>query len=454
MNFPKVAIIGRTNVGKSTLFNKLIAENVALVSSIAGTTRDRNIKTCEWNGYTFELIDTGGLDISYLPENIMSKDLLQKKHFLLEIERDIVRQTQIAIRQADLILFVIDAQIGILQEDRSVLNFLRKHKKAFLLVANKVDNQLVRKESAELVKLGAGTPFLVSAATGVGSGDLLDEVVKHIKKRVVKKENEVIGISILGKPNVGKSSLLNFLAGEERVIVNPMPHTTRESQDIFLMHQKKHLRIIDTAGIRRQAKVSGFLEREGIERSFESLAKTDVALLMLEVNQPLTSQDGKIAHEISQSKTSVIIIANKWDLISEKDTRTQKIYQETVQKFFPDLKWAPIIFMSAKTGSRAKKVLDLILEVNEYRYHKIEDEELAEFIKKIITKHSPKKRIGIHHPKIYGMEQRGINPPRFHLFVDDKRNIHPSYIRYIQNQLYAQYKFYGAPLIIELKSVK
>lgn len=452
MDYPKVAIVGRTNVGKSTLFNRLTETKQALISSLPGTTRDRNIQECFWAGHVFTLIDTGGLDVSYLPAKSISKSLLKKQPNLKDMEEQIIKQTQYAIRESDLVLFVVDASAGIQPEDRTIRNLLRKYQKPFLLLANKVDREEIRNKRHELLTLGAGTPFLISAATGVGCGDMLDAVLSHISNipATLELKHDEIRVAIVGKPNVGKSSLLNKLCGSERVIVHELPHTTRESHDTVIEYHGKHLRLIDTAGIRRQAKIAGKLERTGIQKSIESIHRADVVLFLFEIHEPLTTQDRHILHDILKTKASVIFVANKWDLVPEKTVRTQKEYRKHIAAAFPFLSWAPILFLSAKTGQKVERVFDMILTVYDHRSLQINDEELKRFLQRLIKRKAPQKRKGVKHPKILGMEQSGIHPPRFTLLVDDTENVHPAYIRFIINQLYEQYSFEGTPIFMRL----
>ncbi len=451
MNLPKVALVGRTNVGKSTLFNRLTESNKALVSDIAGTTRDRNIAQCLWTGLTFILIDTGGLDVSYLSATHTAKDLLKKKTTMAEIEKSIIKQTQIAVSQADLILFIIDADLGIMPEDRSVLHYLRKHEKPFILVANKADNDLIRSQVDKLKSLGAGTPMLVSGSNGVGCGDLLDEVIKKIKNIEYSEPEPEIRVAIVGKPNVGKSSLLNILCGEERVIVSAIAHTTRESHDTLINYKEKNIRLIDTAGIRKQSKLNQALIKRGVVKSVDTIHQADIILFVFSINEPLTAQDHKILQEILDTRASLIFVANKWDLIEEKTTRSQNEYRKNFEGYVPYIRWAPMIFLSAKTGKGAKKIFDVILEVFDSRFLQVDEADLEVFTKKLVEWHKPKTSSSKKPGKIFRIEQVEVNPPRFVIYVNDKKLMPPSYIRYAQNQLYERYKFLGSPIVIEFR---
>ncbi|HQA64098.1 MAG TPA: ribosome biogenesis GTPase Der, partial [bacterium] len=350
---PQIAIIGRANVGKSTLFNRLIEQNKALVSKIAGTTRDRNIATAEWRGRRFQVIDTGGLDI-----NKKNPD---------QISQEIIKQSQQAINKANLILFVVDAKSGIIASDSELAKALVKNKQKdkTILVVNKADSLRWRQPSAEMYKLNLGQPNMLSAANGSGVGDLLDLIVSRLpadKKIKTEQPNNEIKVAIVGKPNVGKSSLLNSILGEERVMVTDIAHTTRESHDTEFIYKKNKFTLIDTAGISRDNKLKNkSLEKKSIDRSLETIAKADIVLLVTEVQKNISTQDKKITQAILENSKSVIIVANKWDLIPDKDEKTINRYIDYYQANFPYLWWAPIIFVSAKENLRTKKILDLIL---------------------------------------------------------------------------------------------
>jgi len=443
---PKVVIVGRANVGKSTLFNRIIEKQKALVSSMAGTTRDRNIGVGEWRGKSFELTDTGGLDI----------DLSEETH--QDIAKGVIRQALTAIDKADLILFVIDVYEGATAADKKLANDLLKkgYKHKMLLVGNKAETARIKKYEAGALKLGLGEPLYISAASGSGVGDLLDIVLDKIEHVIIplKDENAVkpIKVALLGRPNVGKSSILNSILGEERVIVSEVAHTTRESHDTEFNYNGRDFIIIDTAGIRRKSRLDKEgLEKKSVGKSIAAIHDCDVAVLVTDVNQKIDMQDKKITQEILESGKSVIIVANKWDLIDDKDTDTINSHVDRYRLDFPYLWWAPLIFVSAKENLRTKKILELIQEVVASRSTTISDSQLDKFLKQRIKQHKPSRGKGLKNPYIYEIHQVGINPPRFEIYVNDPTTLHFSYIRFLQNNMREQFKIIGTPIQVELK---
>jgi GTPase len=439
---PQVVIVGRANVGKSTLFNRLIEKNKALVSGISGTTRDRNIDVVDWQGAKFTIIDTGGLDINQKGST--------------EIEENIVKQAKSAIKIADLILFLVDIKAGVMPADKELAKEIVKKrlKGKTILVGNKADSLRWRQASGELYSLNLGEPETISAANGSGCGDLLDLIVKRIpKSKNVKPEDEKkkIKVAIIGKPNVGKSSLLNSILGEERVIVTDIPHTTRESHDTEFIYNDYKFILIDTAGLRKKGKIrrNDSLTRKSVDRSLKTIKSADVVLFITEVQKRIDSQDKKVTQAILENSKSLVIVANKWDLIPDKDTNTIAEYVKYYNKSLPYLWWAPIIFISAKTKQRSKKVLDMVLDIKKARETEITKKELERFLKNRIKTHPPAKGRGLKNPYIYKLEQTGINPPRFTIFVNDPTILHFSYIRFLQNGLRDKYNIVGTPIQIE-----
>lgn len=442
-----VVIFGRANVGKSTLFNRLVEKNQALVSDIAGTTRDSNINEVSWRGKKFILVDTGG--IIDLPKKISAG----KKPS--SIEENVQQQARQYLTRADLILFLVDSKTGLLLMDKQMALFVKKSLKEIkkiILVANKVDNFRQAAESAEFNKLSLGEPFPVSAATGAGTGDLLDLIVKKIKPAKKKDPDEqelgeTIKVCIIGKPNVGKSSLLNSILGYERVIVSPEPHTTREPQDTEIIYKEKPIILVDTAGISKKGTKTKGLEKHGIAKSLKSLEKSSIALLVIDINQDITHQDAKLIEEIVERKASLIIIANKWDLIAKKDP---KKYTNYIYDSFPFATWAPIHFTSALTGSKTNKILDLILEIDEGRKIILGDSQLNKFLLKIVKIHLPAKGKGTRKPHIYEFKQIEDNPPKFQLRIGTKDDLHFSYVRFVTNRLREKFGFLGTPITMEV----
>lgn len=450
---PKVIIIGRANVGKSTLFNRLIEKPKALISKQAGTTRDINIGQVYWQGINFELIDTGGIEtiIPHKKFKKLSPDLN------IDFALDIINQTQTALKQADLILFLVDIQAGLLPQDKELLKNLQKLKKEIIFVANKTDAKKYQEKVADFFKLGLGEPVFVSAINGLGTGDLLDVIVNKLKKITKSrkaKKHEIdpgIKITILGKPNVGKSSLLNAILGEQRVIVSPLPFTTREAIDINLEYNKQNFTLVDTAGIRKQAKINKGLEKISVKKSMENAKHADVCLLVLDISQPISVQDNKLSKILLEANVSIIIVANKWDKIQNKDTNTQKKFEQYIYKNFPYLTWAPIIFTSALTGKNTQNILDLATQVYQARQTQINENALNKFLKKAIKKHRPKSAKGTKPPYLQNLKQVKTNPPKFELRIGKKDTLNQAYLKYLANALREKFELTGTPVQINLK---
>lgn len=465
---PLIVIFGRTNVGKSTLFNCLTEKKTALVSNVSGTTRDSNIGDLSWRGRSFRLVDTGGIEnLGIMTANRRTQKKYRRSG---DIETRVQLQARDYLLRADLILFLVDARDGLLPQDREmsleikkILPDIKKTDK-IILVANKADSPRLRKETAEFNALGLGEPTPVSAANGSGTGDLLDIIAD--KTAVAAPEPEPVDsdiaetpeaerpirVAIIGKPNVGKSSLVNKLLGEERVIVSPVPHTTREPQNIDITYQGRRITFIDTAGISkkgqrltRHARIKN-LEKFSIIKSLAVLKKADIALLVVDINEDLTHQESRLVEEIIvKTKTSLIIVANKWDLIK---SREPKRYQGKIYMSLPFATWAPIHFSSALTGEKVKRIPDLILKVAAERNIIINDNALSKFLSKIVKKHLPSKAKGTKHPHIYALKQLRTNPPKFMVQVGAKDTIHFSYLHFIENRLREKFGFSGTPITI------
>ena len=447
-NLPIIVIFGRANVGKSTLFNRLAEKHQALVSEIEGTTRDANQAPVTWLGQNFDLVDTGGiLDLKYLTGKKIKTD---------DIEINVQKQSRRFLDLADLILFVVDARIGLTPHDRLLADYLKKNddfKKKILLVANKADSMRYRSDAAEFNKFGLGEPLPVSAANGSGTGDLLDEIIKAINKKGKKPKNkeskedkigeEIIKVAIIGKPNVGKSSLVNAILGYERVIVSPVPHTTREPQNTELEYKDKRIAIIDTAGLTKKGHKSEGLEKYGMQKSLSALKRAQIALLVIDVSEPMTQQDSKIIEEIVDRQVSLIIIANKWDKIEERDTKkfTQLIYSE-----FPFVSYAPIQFVSASTGLKVNKILDLCLSITESRKTEISSNGLSKLLNKWVKIHRPPKGRGSKYPRVFALEQIKSNPPVFSVQIGSHDTLDSSYLRFLENRLREKFGLIGTPI--------
>lgn len=449
---PLVVICGRTNVGKSTLFNCLTEKNQALVSDIAGTTRDSNLGIVEWSNSAFELVDTAGLLEDYY--------LSDKKFSDKDIDTETQKQAKHYLDKADLIIFLVDTKAGIMIEDTKLakaINKQKKYREKTILVANKVDSFNLSPETAQFNRLGLGQPLPVSAASGSQTGDLLDKIVDAIdKKRKYKKpeekiEEEIIKVCLLGKPNVGKSSLLNSILGYDRVIVSPEAHTTREPQHTDVKYKDKSIRLIDTAGISKKGQKTKGLEKPGILKSLSSLDKADIALLILDISEPLTHQDLKLVEEIVERRKSLIFIANKWDLVEERDT---KKWNEYLYGKMPFATWAPLQFISAKTGEKVKKIMDIILEVAENRKLRLSDSQADKFMKRVVKIHRPAKGKGTKAPRIYEFKQVKSNPPGFIVRIGPDDNLHFSYIRFMENRLREKFNLRGTPVRMKITQNK
>ena len=436
--YPLVTIIGRTNVGKSTIFNRLTENKKAIVSAIPGTTRDQRFGTCFWQGRNVLLSDTAGLDVE-------SDE---------EIDIKSIKKAEEAAEKTDLILFVVDVRAGILPQDKKYAKMIKATKKPVIVVVNKVDSNSRLDEVNEFYKLGFKKVFAISAKTGAGTGDLLDGVKGEVKDIPEKEKNieispeNEIRIAIIGKPNVGKSSLINKIIGEERAIVSSIPHTTRDSQDITIEYKsdkgmKYYLTFIDTAGIIKKRKINDKLQEQSIDQSLEMIRKSNLVLLVIDAGQDITMQDKNLAREILENNKSLIFVVNKWDLVPEKTTHSDKEYTQFLKKHFPYLTWAPVVFTSAKTGFKVERLINVATEIYHNQYKQIPQSELNEFLKYIVKKQSPKKTKGTKPPFIHEIRQVGTNPLTFELIAEDAENIHFSYRRFIQNQLRKRYDFMG-----------
>jgi len=429
---PRVALIGRANVGKSTLFNRFTHGPRALVSRVAGTTRDRKESECYWSGKRFLLIDTGGLDIdAHNP-----------------IEQKVSKQAATAAAQADLILFMVDTKAGITSTDRTVAHALAADKKRTLLIANKVDAPRDESAAAEFYRLGFGNPWPVSAISGAGTGDLLDEIGRRIEMSE-PEETKRITITIVGKPNVGKSSLANALAGEERFIVHSEPYTTRDANAIPLTVAGEPVELMDTAGIRRKSKINpSSIESESAHQSLTSIRHADVVLLVTEVQTRLTAQDLQLARMIYESQASAIIIANKWDLIEDKTPERINKFEDYYLREFNVLDWAPVVFLSAQQKTKMPKLKEAILAVYKERFREITENALSKFLKGIIKRHPPTTGKGSRKPYIERLKQVGINPPQFVVRIKENTSLNYTYLDFIEGQLRKKFGFTGSPIKI------
>ncbi len=438
MSKPVVAIVGRPNVGKSTLFNALAGERISIVQDTPGVTRDRIYADVEWLNRPFTIIDTGGLD----PE---SKDVMLSR---------IREQAEIAMETADVILFLTDVREGLVETDLQVADLLRRSKKPVVLVVNKVDSfQKFEADVYEFYNLGMGDPVPISAASRLGIGDMLDRVIAYFPDSAEEEEDdERPKVAIVGKPNVGKSSIVNRLAGEERVIVSDIPGTTRDAIDTVIDHNGREYVFIDTAGLRRKSRIKEEIERYSIIRAVTAIERADAVVLVIDATQGVTEQDAKIGGIAHERGKGIVIAVNKWDAV-EKDDKT--IYRETekVRSVLSFLSYAEIVFISAKSGQRLTRLFDLIDMVIANNSMRIGTGVLNEIISEATAMHQPPSDKG-KRLRIYYATQAAVKPPTFVLFVNDKDLMHFSYLRYLENQIRETFEFRGTALKFILRERK
>ncbi len=450
MRKPIVAIVGRPNVGKSTLFNRLVGERKAVTSEIPGTTRDRILADSDWQGHDFTVIDTGGLEI-YEPRG--ARDTAPLAEGSADFVPQIRAQALIAVEECDVVVLMVDASQGITAADREIAEILRKTHKPILIAANKADNEKRRTDAVEFYGLGIGEEvYPISAVHGTGTGDLLDGIVEAFDRAPVQdldEEDDSLKIAIVGRPNVGKSSLLNRLLGEERVIVSPIPGTTRDSIDTHITWEGLPLTLIDTAGIRKRGSIQPGVEQFSVLRAFKALERADVALLMLDAVEGVTAQDTHVAGMIKDANRSVVLVVNKWDVV-EKDNETMKVFTETIRYRFDFIAYAPILFISAKTGQRIHTVLPTAARVQEERLIRIPTSDLNDLIREAMLKHAPPSRTGRKLKVFYGTQVR-VDPPTFLFHVNDVNLVHFSYERYLENQIRDKYGFLGTPIRLSFR---
>ena len=425
-----VAIVGRPNVGKSTLFNYIAGRRISIVEDTPGVTRDRIYTEAEWCNQKFMLIDTGGIE----PH---SDDVILKQ---------MKSQAEIAMETADAIIFLVDGKTGLTAADNEVATMLRKSKKPVVLAVNKIDNVgNLPNEAYEFYNLGMGDFCVISSSHGIGIGDLLDEVFKHLKESEEDEVDEdVIKVAVIGKPNAGKSSLINKLLGENRVIVSDIAGTTRDAIDTYVEKNGKRYLFIDTAGIRRKSKINESIEKYSIIRAWTAVDRADVCLIMIDANEGVTEQDTKIAGYAHEQGKASIVVVNKWDLV-EKETGSLEEYEKKVKEGLAYMQYAPALFISAKTGQRVHKLYELIDHVYDQYSIRISTGVLNDLLNEATAMVQPPSDKG-RRLKVYYMTQLGAKPPVFVLFVNDKELMHYSYQRYIENQLRKSFGFVGTPI--------
>jgi ribosome-associated GTPase EngA len=437
MGKPIVAIVGRPNVGKSTLFNRLAGKRISIVQDTPGVTRDRVYAEAEWLSYNFTMIDTGGIE----PER---DDIIVKQ---------MRRQANIAIETADVIVFIVDGKEGLTPADNEVATMLRKSKKPVVLVVNKVDSLKEEDNAWEFYNLGIGDPVTISASQGLGLGDMLDKIVENFDKSIYEEEeDEYIRIAMIGKPNVGKSSLINKLLGEERVIVSDVPGTTRDAIDSYLETEEGKFILIDTAGLRRKSKVKEEIERYSVVRTYAAIERADVCILMIDATEGITEQDEKIIGYAHEMRKAIMVIVNKWDLV-EKDDKTLDKFKKELQSNLKFLSYAEYLFISALTGQRTHKVLQMAKYCYDNYNKRISTGILNDVISKAVLMKEP-PTVGVKRMKIYYATQVATRPPKFVFFVNDESTRHFSYERYLENQLRNSFDFKGTGIQIEYRQRK
>ncbi len=454
MQKPVVAIVGRPNVGKSTLFNRLAERRMAIVDDIPGTTRDRLMTEAEWTGVVFDIVDTGGMDPTQVGPGKSQEPLSIGSHQFIE---EIRSQAEAAIREADAILLVVDGQAGVTPADREITESLRKSQKLVdgqlfppvLLVVNKCENNETRQNAVQFYELGFKEIHIISAIHGSGTGDMLDALIQVLPEGGEEEEDTSVKIAIVGKPNVGKSSLLNKITGEERVIVSDIPGTTRDSIDTRLVYKDVPITIIDTAGIRKRGSVEPGVEKYSVLRAMKAIERSDVALLVVDAYEGVKSQDTHVAGYILDEWKSAVVIINKWDLI-EKDTHTMAEFTNYVRYELNFMDFVPILFTSAKTGQRVDKILDLALQVQEERMIRLPTSQVNRIIQNAQDKHPAPSKAGKHFKIYYGSQVRN-DPPTFLLHVNDPKLSHFTYLRYLENQIRKEAPFVGTPIKIILR---
>lgn len=449
MRKPIVALVGRPNVGKSTLFNRLAGERLAVVDATPGTTRDRLLAEADWAGVVFDIVDTGGIDPTKMgagrkmePLSIGSADFIQQ----------IREQAEIAVREADAVILVTDAESGVTPADQEVAGILRRLQRdvdgerfpPVLLAVNKADSEPRRLQALQFYELGLGDPFPISALHGTGTGDLLDALVVTFKDQGVAEEDESVKIAIVGKPNVGKSSLLNRLLGQERAIVSGIPGTTRDAVDTQLIFEDVPLTLIDTAGIRRRGRIDPGVEKYSVLRSLKAIERSDVALLLVDATSGVTAQDAHIAGFILEAWKSTVVLVNKWDAVP-KDTYTMDEFTKHVRQELNFLSFVPVLFISALTGQRVHQVLPIALRVQEQRLVRMSTSQINQILQKAQDQHAAPSHAGRQLKIYYGTQVRS-DPPTFLLYVNDPQLVHFSYQRFLENRFREANDYLGTPI--------
>jgi len=432
---PVVAIVGRQNVGKSTLLNRLAGKRIAIVEDMPGTTRDRIFSSISWQGSEFTLVDTGGLETK--PETTVA--------------RGVKEQAEAAITEADIIVFLVDVRNGVTPVDQEIADLLRPVSKPVLLVANKADNTRFEADAVEFYALGLGEPLAVSAQHGRGTADLLDRIIALLpvsSPASVEAEPEAMKVAIVGRPNVGKSMLLNALMGEERAIVDDNPGTTRDALDTLVDFQGQSVLLIDTAGVRRRGRLGVGVERYSVIRALRAIDRADIALLVIDATEPFTVQDMHIAGYVRQAIKGIVLVVNKWDLVAQKNIAEWNTY---IRRQFRFMSYAPVLYTSAKLKQGVDKVIPQLRQVHEERLRRLPTAAVNNVVQQAVATHGP-PRIGSKQLKILYATQAEVNPPTFVFFVNDTKLRHFSYERYLENKLRQSFGFVGTPLRLVFKA--
>ncbi len=447
---PLIALVGRPNVGKSTLFNRLVGERMAVTDEIPGTTRDRLMSEFDWRGKLFQVVDTGGIEV-YQPKG--ARDLSPLAEGSAEFIPQIKAQALLAVQNADLVIMLVDADAGITAADEEIAEILRRTEKPVIVAANKADHVKHADNALEFYALGLGEVFAISAIHGLGVGDMLDAVYTALEGDNFPEdddEDDHLKIAIIGRPNVGKSSLLNRLLGEERVIVSPVAGTTRDAIDTDITYFGERVTLIDTAGIRRRGKIEPGVEKYSVVRANKAMERADVVLLVLDAQDGITEQDQHIAGYIVDAGKSVVIVVNKWDAV-EKSSLTQHEFEKQLAGKFDFLPNPPSIFISALTGQRIHEVLEVAQRVYEGRHFRIPTSELNRLIRNSYQKHTPPIR-GTRRLKLFYGSQVATAPPVILIHVNDPKLVHFTYKRFLENQIRADYPFEGTPIRLSFRS--
>lgn len=435
MTKPLVALVGRPNVGKSTLFNRLVGERVAIVEDLPGTTRDRIYGEYSWRGRDVSVVDTGGI--------IPDADE--------EITESIYDQAQLAIDEADVIVFLLDARTGITPVDQEIANLLRRAGKPVILAANKTDNVRQELQAVEFHALGLGEPIPISAGRGLNVGELLDRIDEALPPGGEEvAEPDVTRVAIVGRPNVGKSSIVNRLTGTARSVVSDVPGTTRDAVDTVMQRGDDTIVLVDTAGIRRRGKIERGIEKFSVIRAFRAIDRADVAVLVIDATEPLTAQDAHVAGFVMDEAKGLVVAVNKWDLVT-KDSSTLKEYEEFIRRELRFLPYVPIVFVSAKTGQRLDQILDLALSIHRERQKRVPTGQLNETVRRALADYPPPSRGG-RQIKLFYITQVAVSPPTFVVKVNDPTLVHFSYRRFLENRLRERFGFFGTPIRIYFRA--